>query len=154
MESARPIRIKVQLPNGAPIRFFQISLPLPRRRAPISSWILMSLQAIESESSLPLVRSNATPWQRCGLPSDMDGEAKLPVRAVAPRNLIRPVGPSNPDTTSSSSSSTLSSSNSPPGLFRDLQAAFKRHRPIGTYCFNLSRFTCFSYSRDTVPHLT
>ncbi|PON59792.1 Dual specificity protein kinase TTK [Parasponia andersonii] len=52
----------------------------------------------------------------------MDRELHLPPRT----NLTRPI---NPDSTSSSSSSF--SSSSPPGLFRHLQAAFKRHRPIG-----------------------
>ncbi|XP_031390513.1 serine/threonine-protein kinase MPS1 isoform X1 [Punica granatum] len=56
----------------------------------------------------------------------MDGEAKLPVRAAAVA--VRPIG----ETTSSSTSSTLSSSSSPPGLIRHVQAAFKRHRPLGT----------------------
>ncbi|XP_030526894.1 serine/threonine-protein kinase MPS1 isoform X3 [Rhodamnia argentea] len=50
----------------------------------------------------------------------MDGEANLPVR---PSNPIRSTG-------ATSSSSSLSSS-SPPGLLRHVQAAFKRHRPLG-----------------------
>ncbi|KAL3736660.1 hypothetical protein ACJRO7_025578 [Eucalyptus globulus] len=53
----------------------------------------------------------------------MDGEANLPVR---PSNPIRSTGP-----TSSSSSSACLSGSSPPGLLRHVQAAFKRHRPLG-----------------------
>ncbi|KAI4307313.1 hypothetical protein L6164_030516 [Bauhinia variegata] len=52
----------------------------------------------------------------------MDGKANLPVT----KNPIRPI---NPDTTSSSSSSF--SSSSPPDFLRNVQAALKRHRPIG-----------------------
>ncbi|VVA13662.1 PREDICTED: serine/threonine-kinase [Prunus dulcis] len=60
----------------------------------------------------------------------MDGEANLPVRPAGARNLIRPT---NLDSTSSSSSSFSSSfsSSSSPHLLRNVQAAFKRHRPLG-----------------------
>ncbi|CAL1362229.1 unnamed protein product [Linum trigynum] len=60
----------------------------------------------------------------------MDREAELPVPTahVATRNFIRrPI--TNPETTSSSSSS---SSSAEPSLFRHVQAAFKRHRSLGT----------------------
>ncbi|KAL5777022.1 hypothetical protein ACOSP7_009948 [Xanthoceras sorbifolium] len=58
----------------------------------------------------------------------MDREANLPVPPPSPsKALLRPI--INPDTTSSSSSSL---SSSPPDLFRHVQAAFKRHRPLGT----------------------
>ncbi|XP_065880369.1 serine/threonine-protein kinase MPS1 isoform X2 [Euphorbia lathyris] len=58
----------------------------------------------------------------------MDREAKLPVPGAAPpRSLIRPI--LNAETTSSSSSSY--SSSSPPDFLRHVQAAFKRHRPLG-----------------------
>ncbi|KAK3230722.1 hypothetical protein Dsin_002603 [Dipteronia sinensis] len=56
----------------------------------------------------------------------MDREANLPVPPLSkaqPRPIIIP------DTTSSSSSSF---SSSPPDLLRDVQAAFKRHRALGT----------------------
>ncbi|XP_030445364.1 serine/threonine-protein kinase MPS1 isoform X2 [Syzygium oleosum] len=53
----------------------------------------------------------------------MDGEANLPVR---PSDPIRSTGP-----TSSSSSSACLPGSSPPGLLRHVQAAFKRHRPLG-----------------------
>ncbi|OMO95908.1 hypothetical protein CCACVL1_05184 [Corchorus capsularis] len=53
----------------------------------------------------------------------MDGEANLPVPPSG--NLVRPI--LNQDTSSSTSSSS-----SPPGLIRDVQAAFKRHRALGT----------------------
>ncbi|KAK4747461.1 hypothetical protein SAY87_014047 [Trapa incisa] len=56
----------------------------------------------------------------------MDGEANLPARAAD--FAVRPTG----ETTPSSTSSTLSSSSSPPGLIRHVQAAFKRHRSLGT----------------------
>ncbi|CAI0395538.1 unnamed protein product [Linum tenue] len=59
----------------------------------------------------------------------MDREAELPVPPahVATRNFIRrPI--TNPETTSSSSSS----SSAEPSLFRHVQAAFKRHRSLGT----------------------
>ncbi|MBA0838680.1 hypothetical protein Goarm_004478 [Gossypium armourianum] len=49
----------------------------------------------------------------------MDGEANLPVPPSG--NLVRSIP--NQDTSSSSS---------PPGLIRDVQAAFKRHRSLGT----------------------
>ncbi|KDP32759.1 hypothetical protein JCGZ_12051 [Jatropha curcas] len=58
----------------------------------------------------------------------MDGKANLPVPAVPPsKDLVHPI---NADTTSSSSSSF--SSSSPPDFLRHVQAAFKRHRPVGT----------------------
>ncbi|XP_044510704.1 serine/threonine-protein kinase MPS1-like isoform X2 [Mangifera indica] len=61
----------------------------------------------------------------------MDREANLPVPPrLAPKNLLRPIV-INSDTTSSSSSS-FSSPSSPPDLLRHVQAAFKRHRPLGT----------------------
>ncbi|KAL4335393.1 hypothetical protein GQ457_07G023210 [Hibiscus cannabinus] len=53
----------------------------------------------------------------------MDREAKLPLPPSA--NLVRPIP--NQDTSSSTSSSS-----SPPGFIRDVQAAFKRHRSLGT----------------------
>ncbi|KAK8298331.1 hypothetical protein V6Z11_D05G247100 [Gossypium hirsutum] len=53
----------------------------------------------------------------------MDREAKLPL--PPPANLVRPIP--NQDTSSSTSSSS-----SPPGFIRDVQAAFKRHRSLGT----------------------
>ncbi|KAJ6997804.1 serine/threonine-protein kinase MPS1-like isoform X2 [Populus alba x Populus x berolinensis] len=56
----------------------------------------------------------------------MDREANLPVpSAPLQRNLFRPVT-NAADTTSSSSSSS-----SPPDFLRHVQAAFKRHRPLG-----------------------
>ncbi|KAG6655580.1 serine/threonine-protein kinase MPS1 isoform X1 [Carya illinoinensis] len=55
----------------------------------------------------------------------MDREANLPVAPGPARNLIRPTA-KPPDTTSSSFSS------SPPDFLRNVQAAFKRHRPLGT----------------------
>ncbi|XP_028757490.1 probable serine/threonine-protein kinase mps1 isoform X2 [Neltuma alba] len=62
----------------------------------------------------------------------MDGKANLPVSPPTAKNLIRPI---NPDTTSSSSSSL--SSSSPPDFLRHVQAAFKRHRPLGTVQSNI-----------------
>ncbi|XP_073260593.1 serine/threonine-protein kinase MPS1 isoform X4 [Populus alba] len=60
----------------------------------------------------------------------MDREANLPLPSVPPpKNLVRPVT-NAADTTSSSSS--FSSSSSPPDFLRHVQAAFKRHRPLGT----------------------
>ncbi|KAF5739679.1 hypothetical protein HS088_TW12G00888 [Tripterygium wilfordii] len=62
----------------------------------------------------------------------MDREANLPVPSVQPtasKNLIPQIA--NPDTTTSSSSS-FSSSSPPPDFLRHVQAAFKRHRPLGT----------------------
>ncbi|XP_041013449.1 serine/threonine-protein kinase MPS1 isoform X3 [Juglans microcarpa x Juglans regia] len=53
----------------------------------------------------------------------MDREANLPVAPGPARNLIRPTA-KPPDTTSSSFSS------SPPDFLRNVQAAFKRHRPL------------------------
>ncbi|KAJ7006698.1 serine/threonine-protein kinase MPS1 isoform X2 [Populus alba] len=59
----------------------------------------------------------------------MDREANLPLPSVPPpKNLVRPVT-NAADTTSSSSS--FSSSSSPPDFLRHVQAAFKRHRPLG-----------------------
>eukprot|EP00258_Populus_trichocarpa_P041818 XP_024457837.1 uncharacterized protein LOC7469131 isoform X3 [Populus trichocarpa] len=56
----------------------------------------------------------------------MDREANLLVPSAPPqRNLVRPVT-NAADTTSSSSSSS-----SPPDFLRHVQAAFKRHRPLG-----------------------
>ncbi|XP_011001427.1 PREDICTED: serine/threonine-protein kinase MPS1-like isoform X2 [Populus euphratica] len=56
----------------------------------------------------------------------MNREANLPVPSAPPqRNLFRPVT-NAADTTSSSSSSS-----SPPDFLRHVQAAFKRHRPLG-----------------------
>ncbi|KAK6939827.1 Protein kinase domain [Dillenia turbinata] len=66
----------------------------------------------------------------------MDGEADLPAK-----NLISSINPDvfpNPSITSSSSSS-LSSSSSPPGFLRHVQAAFRRHRPLGTMQSNTIR---------------
>ncbi|XVF36854.1 hypothetical protein REPUB_Repub19eG0094300 [Reevesia pubescens] len=57
----------------------------------------------------------------------MDREANLPV--PPPVNLVRPIH--NQDTSSSTSSSS-----SPPGFIRNVQAAFKRHRPLGTMRVN------------------
>ncbi|KAI9107066.1 hypothetical protein K1719_022594 [Acacia pycnantha] len=62
----------------------------------------------------------------------MDGKANLPVSPPTSKSLIRPI---NPDTTSSSSSSL--SSSSPPDFLRHVQAAFKRHRPLGTVQSNI-----------------
>lgn len=56
----------------------------------------------------------------------MDREANLPVAPGPAGNLIRPTA-KPPDTTSSSFSS------SPPDFLRNVQAAFKRHRPLGIY---------------------
>ncbi|KAJ7965615.1 Kinase family protein [Quillaja saponaria] len=64
----------------------------------------------------------------------MDRKANLPVLPSTTRNLDRPI---NPDTTSSSSSSF--SSSSPPDFLRHVQAAFKRHRPLGTMQSNSIR---------------
>ncbi|XVE55392.1 hypothetical protein DITRI_Ditri03aG0154900 [Diplodiscus trichospermus] len=58
----------------------------------------------------------------------MDREANLPL--PPPSNLIRPIP--NQDTSSSTSSSS-----SPPGFIRDVQAAFKRHRSLGTMQTNV-----------------
>ncbi|XVF39407.1 hypothetical protein PTKIN_Ptkin01aG0032400 [Pterospermum kingtungense] len=60
----------------------------------------------------------------------MDREANLSVPVPVPplSNLVRPIP--NQDTTSSSTST--SSSSSSPGFIRDVQAAFKRHRSLGT----------------------
>ncbi|KAH9756864.1 serine/threonine-protein kinase MPS1 [Citrus sinensis] len=59
----------------------------------------------------------------------MDREASLPVPPPL-SSRFRPTVTS--DTTSSSSSSSFTSSSSPPDLFRHVQAAFKRHRPLGS----------------------
>ncbi|KAJ6774294.1 DUAL SPECIFICITY PROTEIN KINASE TTK [Salix purpurea] len=60
----------------------------------------------------------------------MDREANLPVPSARPqRNLVRPV--INSAETTSSSSSFSSSSSSPPDFLQHVQAAFKRHRPLG-----------------------
>lgn len=59
----------------------------------------------------------------------MDREDNLPLPSLPPpKNLVRPVT-NAADTTSSSSS--FSSSSSPPDFLRHVQAAFKRHRPLG-----------------------
>ncbi|KAJ6412712.1 hypothetical protein OIU84_005706 [Salix udensis] len=61
----------------------------------------------------------------------MDREANLPVPSASPQgNLVRPVI-NSAETTSSSSSSFSSSSSSPPDFLQHVQAAFKRHRPLG-----------------------
>ncbi|CBI19069.3 unnamed protein product, partial [Vitis vinifera] len=68
----------------------------------------------------------------------MDGEANLPAPSASANNLSRPILPDsyqNRSITSSSSSSSSSSSfysSSPPDFLRHVQAAFKRHRPLGT----------------------
>ncbi|XP_038714869.1 serine/threonine-protein kinase MPS1-like isoform X2 [Tripterygium wilfordii] len=62
----------------------------------------------------------------------MDREANLPVPSVQPtasKNIVPQIA--NSDRTSSASSS-LSSSSPPPDFLRHVQAAFKRHRPLGT----------------------
>ncbi|CAN0892468.1 Serine/threonine-protein kinase MPS1 [Linum grandiflorum] len=64
----------------------------------------------------------------------MEPEANLPAEPAAAhpptnKNLVRSAI-SNLDTTTSSSSSSFSSSSSPE-FFRNVQAAFKRHRPLG-----------------------
>ncbi|XP_059453911.1 serine/threonine-protein kinase MPS1 isoform X2 [Corylus avellana] len=63
----------------------------------------------------------------------MDGEANLPVRPASERILIRPNTVKPQDTTTSSSSS------SSPDFLRNVQAAFKRHRPIGPAQSNILR---------------
>ncbi|KAF9687244.1 hypothetical protein SADUNF_Sadunf02G0073400 [Salix dunnii] len=61
----------------------------------------------------------------------MDREANLPLPSLRPpKNLVFPAT-NAADTTSSSSSSSFSSSSSPPDFLRHVQAAFKRHRPLG-----------------------
>ncbi|KAK9270168.1 hypothetical protein L1049_025744 [Liquidambar formosana] len=67
----------------------------------------------------------------------MEREADLPApHASTSKNLVRPINPDtypNRSITSSSSSSSSSSTTfSPPGLLRHVQAAFKRHRPLGS----------------------
>ncbi|KAM7253087.1 hypothetical protein ACFE04_025705 [Oxalis oulophora] len=57
-----------------------------------------------------------------------DKEANLESQQPRPHNSII----NNPESTSSSLSSFSSSSSSPPGFLRHVQAAFKRHRPLGT----------------------
>ncbi|KAK4859272.1 hypothetical protein QYF36_002550 [Acer negundo] len=59
----------------------------------------------------------------------MDREANLPVPPPPPSSKAQPRPIIIPDTTSSSSSSF---SYSPPDFLRNVQAAFKRHRPLGT----------------------
>ncbi|KAJ6391611.1 hypothetical protein OIU77_025560 [Salix suchowensis] len=61
----------------------------------------------------------------------MDREANLPLPSLRPpKNLVFPAT-NAADTTSSSSSSSFSSSSSPPDFLRQVQAALKRHRPLG-----------------------
>ncbi|KAA8538547.1 hypothetical protein F0562_028155 [Nyssa sinensis] len=69
----------------------------------------------------------------------MDGEANLPVPSgptLTKNNLYRLINPesifSRSLTSTSSSSSSSFSSSSPPDFLRHVQAAFKRHRPLGT----------------------
>ncbi|KAK6938454.1 Protein kinase domain [Dillenia turbinata] len=67
----------------------------------------------------------------------MEGEADLPAK-----NLVSSINPDafpNPSITSSSSTSLSSSSSPPPGFLRHVQAAFKRHRPLGTMQSNTIR---------------
>uniref|UniRef100_A0A9I9CFZ6 Protein kinase domain-containing protein n=1 Tax=Cucumis melo TaxID=3656 RepID=A0A9I9CFZ6_CUCME len=59
---------------------------------------------------------------KCRSVPTMDREANLPAQFALDKKLTRQ---SNPETTSSSSSS------SSPGFLRHVQAAFKRHRPLG-----------------------
>ncbi|CAI9778113.1 unnamed protein product [Fraxinus pennsylvanica] len=81
----------------------------------------------------------------------MEGEPDLPDPAAAAKftrlNLSHPIN-INPDsiylsrtfnTTSTCTSTTSSSSSSPPDLVRHVQAAFKRHRPLGTLQSNSIR---------------
>ncbi|KAA8546364.1 hypothetical protein F0562_002897 [Nyssa sinensis] len=69
----------------------------------------------------------------------MDGEANLPAPPAPTsikNNLFRPINPesnlSRSFTSTSSSSSYSFASSSPPDFLRNVQAAFKRHRPLGT----------------------
>ncbi|XP_059630812.1 serine/threonine-protein kinase MPS1 isoform X2 [Cornus florida] len=68
----------------------------------------------------------------------MDGEANLPAPPApssTKNNFFRPTNPDSNLTrsfTSTSSSSSSSFSSSSPGFIRDVRAAFKRHRPLGT----------------------
>ncbi|XP_031099171.1 serine/threonine-protein kinase MPS1 isoform X2 [Ipomoea triloba] len=59
----------------------------------------------------------------------MEREANLPVPPAAATSGV-PVRPINPDSAKLTRSSN-SSSSSPPDFLRDVQAAFKRHRPLG-----------------------
>ncbi|PIN00063.1 hypothetical protein CDL12_27434 [Handroanthus impetiginosus] len=89
----------------------------------------------------------------------MEGEADLPAPLAEAKffeaNLSRPINV-NPDSislshsfsaTSTYSSTTSSSSSSPPDLVRNVQAAFKRHRSLGTMQSNGIR-----PRRCLVPH--
>ncbi|KAE8648398.1 serine/threonine-protein kinase MPS1 isoform X2 [Cucumis sativus] len=67
-------------------------------------------------------RSSLFPIQKCRSVPTMDREANLPAQFEFDKKLTRQT---NPETTSSSSSS------SSPGFLRHVQAAFKRHRPLG-----------------------
>ncbi|XAR62614.1 Mitogen-activated protein kinase kinase [Bertholletia excelsa] len=79
----------------------------------------------------------------------MDGEANLlplpapPPSASAKNNLVLPNYPESVNIsrsfTSTSSSSSSFSSSSPQGFARQVQAAFKRHRPLGTMQLNSIR---------------
>ena len=69
-------------------------------------------------------RSSLFPIQKCRSVPTMDREANLPAQFEFDKKLTRQT---NPETTSSSSSS------SSPGFLRHVQAAFKRHRPLGNY---------------------
>nr|GMD81904.1 serine/threonine-protein kinase mph1 isoform X1 [Ipomoea batatas] len=60
----------------------------------------------------------------------MEREANLPVPPAAATSGV-PVRPINPDSAKLTRSSNSSSSSSPPDFLRDVQAAFKRHRPLG-----------------------
>ncbi|XP_019180032.1 PREDICTED: MAP kinase kinase MKK1/SSP32 isoform X2 [Ipomoea nil] len=60
----------------------------------------------------------------------MEREANLPVPPAAATSGV-PVRPINPDSANVTRSSYSSSSSSPPDFLRDVQAAFKRHRPLG-----------------------
>lgn len=103
---------------------FSLPNPMPFLKLEGSVSISSSILIRNCVAGLPL-------WRRCRWYPAMDGEAKLPVRAAAAAAAAFAVRPTV-ETTSSSTSSTLSSSSSPPGLIRHVQAAFKRHRALGT----------------------
>ena len=79
----------------------------------------------------------------------MEGEPELPAPSAEAKFFNHDQGRSiniNPDsinlsrsfnTTSTFNSSASSSSYSPPDFVRDIQATFKRHRPVGIVCFLL-----------------
>ena len=75
----------------------------------------------------------------------MDGEANLPAPSATDKSLSRPIVPdshqSRSITSSSSSSSSSFYSSSPPDFLRHVQAAFKRHRPLG---ISLTTFRFYS----------